>query len=63
MEPTCPRCGRPLPPPVRASGRPRIYCGDRCRVTAFRARHARIYNDAELLELFEAESPLDFGPG
>lgn len=32
----CKNCGRALPEPKRASGQPRVFCGERCRVAYFR---------------------------
>ena len=36
-------CGKPLPPPVRDNGRPRIYCDTRCKHRALKERHPRAF--------------------
>ena len=44
----CLHCGEPLE--LASTGRPRRYCGARCRVAAHRARRAALRNDADVTE-------------
>lgn len=43
MDAECPACGGPMPAPAK-DGRPRLYCSDRCRKSAYRGRQLKAYD-------------------